>query len=313
MKAHIVVVGSLNMDLVVRTRQLPVPGETVLADGGLTRHPGGKGANQAVAAARLGARVAMVGRVGTDPYGAELVEGLIAEGIDTRHIVRDLECATGIALITVDESGQNSIVVASGANGRLTEVDVEAAHGLIEGADVVLLQLETPLPVVASAAGWARSRGVMVILNPAPAQPLPPALLSDVDVLIPNESEVATLSRAEGAPECDVEAFARMMPGKLIVTRGDRGALLYGEGETRSFSAYPVRAVDTTAAGDAFVAGIAVSLAEGSSFDDAVRFASAAGACAVTRPGAQPSLPDRMAVERMMAGHNPSRKPCDPR
>ena len=304
MPARVTVVGSLNMDLVVRAPRIPRPGETIIG-GEFRTVPGGKGANQAVAAARLGAQVAMVGRVGGDAFGGLLLENLAAAGVDHTFVTRDVEAATGVALIEVDDAGQNSIVVVSGANMRLAPADVEAAAAAIGVADVLLLQLESPLETVTRAAQVAHARGVTVILNPAPARPVPAGLLGLVDVLIPNESETALLT---GLPVGDQEeaqaaaaALRRMGVATVILTLGERGALLAYEGGAELFPAFDVTPVDTTAAGDAFVGGLAVALAEGRPLREAVRWGNAAGALATTRLGAQPSLPTRQALDDMLA------------
>jgi len=304
MPARVTVVGSLNMDLVVRAPRIPRPGETIIG-GEFRTVPGGKGANQAVAAARLGAQVTMVGRVGGDAFGGLLLDNLAAAGVDHTFVARDVEAATGVALIEVDDAGQNSIVVVSGANMRLAPADVEAAAATIGVADVLLLQLESPLETVTRAAQVAHAQGVTVILNPAPARPVPDGLLGLVDVLIPNESETALLT---GLPVGDQEeaqaaatALHRTGVATVILTLGGQGALLAHEGGVELFPAFDVTPVDTTAAGDAFVGGLAVALAEGRPLQEAVRWGNAAGALATTRLGAQPSLPTRQALEKMLA------------
>ena len=303
MTAHVAVVGSLNMDLVARAPRIPQPGETIIGRDFHTL-PGGKGANQAVAAARLGAKVAMVGRVGGDAFARPLLDNLAAAGVDHTFVVQDPGAATGVALIVVDAAGQNSIVVASGANMRLSPADVEAAETAIASADVLLLQLETPLQTATRAAQLAHAHGVTVILNPAPAQPLPPALLSLVDVLVPNESETALLTGLPIDSRARVEAAAGALResgvGAVILTLGERGALLAQAGGTQAFPAFMVTAVDTTAAGDAFMGGLAVALAEGQSLAEGIRWGNAAGALAATQLGAQPSLPTRRAVEKLL-------------
>ena len=305
MTAHVTVVGSLNMDLVVRAPRIPEPGETIIG-GEFRTVPGGKGANQAVAAARLGAQVAMVGRVGGDAFGGLLLDNLAAAGVDHTFVARDAEAATGVALIEVDDAGQNSIVVVSGANMRLAPVDVEAAAAAIGVADVLLLQLESPLETVTRAAQVAHAQGVTVILNPAPARPVPDGLLGLVDVLIPNESETALLTGLPVGGQEETEAAAaalrRMGVATVILTLGGRGALLAHAGGVELFPAFDVTPVDTTAAGDAFVGGLAVALAEGRPLQEAVRWGNAAGALATMTLGAQPSLPTRQALERMLAG-----------
>jgi len=301
---HIVVVGSLNMDLVVRTPHMPAPGETVLGDDFQTI-PGGKGANQAVAAARQGARVSMVGRVGQDAFGRALLDNLQAEGIDVSHVLVDDVAPSGVALITVDDSGQNSIVVASGANWRLTVEDAEKALAEIGAFDVLVMQLESPLLVVEAAARLAREQGARVVLNPAPAQALPTDLLALVDVLIPNESEtslltglpVETVSQAEDA----AQALLDQGVGAVVLTLGSRGSLVIEPGRKAAhLSPHTVEVVDTTAAGDAFVAGFATRWAEGANLVEAARWGNAAGALAVTKMGAQPSAPSRVDVERLL-------------
>jgi ribokinase len=312
MTAHLTVVGSLNMDLVVRAPRIPQPGETIIGSGFHTV-PGGKGANQAVAAARLGAHVSLVGRVGQDAFGHPLLESLASDSVDQTFVIQDPHAPTGVALIVVDDSGQNSIVVASGANMRLSPADVEAAEGAIADTDVVLMQLESPLETVTRAAEIAHAHGVPVILNPAPARPLPPSLLSLVDVLIPNESETALLTHMPVADPAQAQAAAAALlelgVGTVILTLGERGALLARPGtathaggeRSRTIPAFEVAPVDTTAAGDAFVGGFAVALAEGKALLDAVRWGNAAGALATTRMGAQPSLPTRQAVEDLLS------------
>ncbi|MFQ5400359.1 MAG: ribokinase [Anaerolineae bacterium] len=304
MGAKIVVVGSLNMDLICRAPHIPAPGETVLGQQFSTA-AGGKGANQAVAAARLGAQVAMVGRVGGDLFADQLLDNLTAAKVNHTHVLRDKQATSGVALIVVDEAGQNSIVVAPGANARLTPANVEAAEEAIKGVDLVLLQLEVPLDTVCRAAQIARQHGVKVILNPAPAQPLPDGLLALIDILIPNESETALLTGMPTGSQAEIEtAAARLRQsgiGTVILTMGERGALLAREGESIQFAPFvPAYVVDTTAAGDAFVGGFATALAEGKSIVDAVPWGNAAGSLAVTRLGAQPSLPTRAEVEALL-------------
>ncbi|GEM90638.1 ribokinase [Oceanithermus desulfurans] len=287
----VLVVGSLNMDLVVAVERHPKPGETVIG-GDLQRFPGGKGANQAVAAARLGARVRMVGRVGADAYGAELKRGLEAEGIETAEVA-EIEAPTGVALISVSADGQNAIVVSPGANARLRPEDLNPER--FAEAAVVVLQLETPLETVRRAAELGRAAGARVLLNAAPAQELPAELLAAVDVLVVNEFEAA---RVAGAPEPETPeealALARELARRVplaVVTLGARGLVWAGTEGEGALPAFKVKPVDTTAAGDAFVGGLAAALAAGEPLEAALRFASAAGALAATRPGAQPSLP----------------------
>ena len=299
MAGHIVVVGSLNMDLVVRSPRHPQPGETLLGAEFRT-FPGGKGANQAVAAARLGGHVKLIGRVGADAFGDALLETCTRDGVDTRHVERLEDAPTGVALITVDDAGQNTIVVVPGANGKLSPPDLLAAAPAFEGASVVVMQLEVPLLTVIYAADLARRHGARVVLNPAPAQPLSATGLEQVDVLIPNQSEAALLTGCASASD----AARRLMASgvcSVIVTMGEGGVLI-AEGETAThLPAHRVSVVDTTAAGDAFVGAFAVALAEGRTVREAAAWGNAAGALAVTRAGAQPSLPTRVELERFLA------------
>jgi ribokinase len=305
MTARVAVAGSLNMDLVVRAPRIPQPGETIIGSD-FRNVPGGKGANQAVAAARLGAEVSMVGRVGHDTFAESLLENLAADGVDHAYVTRDPKAATGVALIVVDDTGENSIVVASGANARFSPADVDLAEEALVNADVLLLQLESPLETVRRAAELARAHGAKVLLNPAPARDLPDGLLSLVDVLIPNETEAALLTdrsvRSEEHARGAAEALLASGVETVIVTLGEQGALLAREGTFTLVPAFQVEAVDTTAAGDAFVGGFAIALAEGRPLQEAVRWGNAAGALAATKMGAQPSLPTREALERLLEG-----------
>ncbi len=298
---NIVVVGSLNMDLVMRAPRIPRPGETVLG-GELDRYPGGKGANQAVACARLGSQVAMVGRVGDDPYGQRLLDSLQDSGVEVGPVTTDPEHETGVGVVLVDYGGANSILVASGANMALTPADVEAAEWVIAGADVVLLQLEIPLETVQRAADLGRSHGALVILNPAPAQPLPKELLQPVDLLIPNQDEASVLTGKPAGDREEAREAARALRDEgadtVILTMGGKGALLSDASGTDLLPAIAeVDPVDTTAAGDAFVGAMAVALGEGRSLLDAVGWANIVGGLATMKPGAQPSLPTRDEVE----------------
>jgi len=294
--ANITVVGSLNMDLVVRTPRIPRPGETIIGSDFHTI-PGGKGANQAVAAAKLQARVSMVGRVGNDDFGRALLTNLSAVGINSDFVKIDPAAASGIALITVEDSGQNNIVLASGANMALTVQDIESAEERIAQSQIILLQLESPVAAVQAALRLAKKRGVTTVLNPAPAQPLPEELLRDVDILVPNESETSLLTglpvETPAQAEVAAEQLRRMGIGTVILTLGARGAFVSSARESGFFPSYPIKAVDTTAAGDAFLGGFAVALAEGSSLVEATRRGNAAGALAATKLGAQPSMPTR--------------------
>ncbi|MFQ5553873.1 MAG: ribokinase [Acidimicrobiia bacterium] len=288
----VAVVGSLNRDITVRVARHPALGETVLGQSHVTG-TGGKGANQAMAAARLGAAVAMVGRVGDDEAGRALRAALEHEAVDAHHIAVDPDAGTGLALITLDDAAENAIVVSPGANGSVDAGDVEAAGDLIVSAAVVLVQLEVPVGAVLTAAGMARGH---VVLNPAPAQRLPDALLERVTVLVPNRTELATLAGATEAATTDEaadQARSLGLPAAIAVTLGADGALFVTPGEIGHVPAPPVAAVDTTGAGDAFCGALAAMLAGGAALDEAVRWAVHAGALATTRIGAQAALPTR--------------------
>ncbi len=305
--ARIIVVGSANVDFVVQTPHIPRPGETVLGRD-FSMVMGGKGANQAVGAVRLNASVTFVARVGSDVFGDQCLEAYQSEGIDTTFITRDAEQATGVALIAVAGDGENSITVASGANMRVTPEHVYAAVSAFEDADILLMQLEVPLATVFTASKLAREKGMRVILNPAPAQALPADLLGYIDVITPNRIELAQLI---GKPEAEVrampdEALAHaalsLGPSSAVITLGAEGALAAGSWGWVRVPAFSITPVDTTAAGDAFNAGLAVALAQGDrALDEAVRYASACGALAATKSGAQPSLPRAADVEAFMA------------
>lgn len=304
MSKKILVVGSLNMDLVVRAQRHPQVGETILGSQFQT-FSGGKGANQAVAAVRLGATVQMIGKVGGDAFGDILLSNVSSDGVDTNYISRDARAATGVALITVSEDGQNTIVVASGANSSLTPQDIRAAEPAFRGAGALVMQLEIPLPAVSAAMELARKHNVPIILNPAPAQALPAEILAGVDYLLPNQTELAILS--DNAPTME-EALQRMQAKNvrcLIVTLGDAGSLVIKNGQRSMQPAYQVHSIDSVGAGDAFIGAFAVALNEGRSLEDAVRWGNAAGAITVTRRGAQPSLPTRQELEKFLA-ENPS-------
>jgi ribokinase len=302
MKPKIVVIGSANTDMVVQVDHLPQAGETVLGDHFMTAQ-GGKGANQAVAAARLGAEVTFVARLGMDSFGAQSVAAYQAEGINTDFIIRDGEAPSGAALIMVNQSAENIIAVASGANARLSPEDILAAEDVIAAAQYVLLQLEIPIHTVEAAVKLAKQHGVRVILNPAPAVQLPPALLKSVDVLTPNENEAAILAGETSAADAkDAASYLAMISGvqTLVVTLGARGAYIIHHGKRIDVPPHPVKAIDTTAAGDAFNGALAVALARGEVLADSVRFANAAGALTTTKRGAQPSLPLLAEVEAFL-------------
>ena len=306
---RIVVVGSANVDFVVQTPHIPQPGETVLGRN-FVMAMGGKGANQAVAAARLGAEVVFVARVGQDVFGDQCLDAYRREGIVTDYVTRDAAEATGVALIAVSESGENSITVASGANMRLLPSYVESAGRVFEATDALVLQLEVPLETDIIAARLAREYGVRVILNPAPARALPAELLGLVDVITPNRIELAQLT---GKSEAEVGAMSDEQLAHLalglgvsgaVITLGAQGALAVGSWGRARVSPFAVAPVDTTAAGDAFNAGLAVALATGQkNLPDAAQYANACGALATTKFGAQPSLPRAAEVEALLTRH----------
>ncbi|SCZ26120.1 MULTISPECIES: ribokinase [unclassified Pseudomonas] len=300
MPAKVVVIGSLNMDLVTRAPRLPRGGETLIGES-FSTIPGGKGANQAVAAARLGAEVSMVGCVGNDAYGEQLRGGLLAEGIDCLA-VSVVEGASGVALIVVDDNSQNAIVIVAGANGALTAEVLDSVDEVLQSADVIICQLEVPDATVGHALKRARELGKIVILNPAPAShTLPADWYACIDYLVPNESEAAVLSGlAVDSLETAEAAAAHLIAagaGKVIVTLGAQGLMFANGASFEHFPAPRVKAVDTTAAGDTFVGGFAAALASGKSEVDAIRFGQAAAALSVTRPGAQPSIPTLLEVQ----------------
>jgi len=301
--AKVVVVGSTNTDMTVRVPRLPTPGETVTG-GGFRVTGGGKGANQAVAAARAGAPVVFVTALGTDDIGDRAVESLAAEGIDLRF-VRRVAGASGIALILVDDAGENVIAVAPGANAELRPDDVAPLEAILEPGDAVLVQLEIPLPAVEAAVDLARRRHARLILNPAPARPLPDALLGAVSLLTPNEHEAATLAgvdaaAADGPARAAAALRARGVPDVLI-TLGAAGVYVAGPSGATHLPAFAVDAVDTTAAGDVFNGALAVALIERRPLVAAARFASAAAALSVTRPGARESAPFRAEIDAWLA------------
>ncbi|MFN0164901.1 MAG: ribokinase [Bryobacteraceae bacterium] len=295
---RIVVVGSLNMDFVVQVEHLPSPGETVLGRG-FQMIPGGKGANQAYAAARLGGSVAMIGRVGYDLFADHLKASLSSAGVDVSAVHASRGEPTGVALIWVDRLGQNSIVVAAGANGDLGTGDVEAMRSVFRGAGWALLQLESPIQTVEAALGVARQEGLRTVLDPAPAQPLRRELFEHVDILTPNESEALLLLGRPPArvsvEDCPgLSSQLRSLGCRTVILKlGDRGCYVESDEISRHIPSFPVEAVDSTAAGDTFNAALAVALCEGQPMDQAARFANAAAAISVTRMGAQASAPGR--------------------
>jgi ribokinase len=310
-RPRICVVGSINVDLVVRCARLPRPGETISARD-VTEVPGGKGANQAVAAARLGADVTMVARVGDDAFGERLRNGLRENAVVVDRVLTTPDCASGVAIVAVEDSGENAIVIVPGANGRLTPADVMASPDLVREADMVLVQLEVPLETTIAAIQLAREYGTPVILDPAPApalgdkrDPLLAELLK-VEVACPNEAEALALTNVRIETIADAEQAACCLrslgPKYGIVTLGARGAVVC-EPDSRPalVPAFDIDAIDTTAAGDAFAAALAVQLAQKAPIPDAVRFACAAGAFAASRRGAQPAMPTQSDVVALIA------------
>lgn len=291
----ILVIGSSNTDMTAKTAELPRPGETVLG-GVFTMGAGGKGANQAVAAQRLGGKVKFICKVGKDMFGDNSIAQYEKEGLDTSGILRS-NLPSGVALIYVDSHAENCIVVASGANGDLTEEDIEKSRKDLEGCDILLLQLESPIPSVLKAAKIAHQAGKTVVLNPAPACPLPEELFRSIDLFIPNETELSTFSGIEVKDVESAEKAAAAMQakgvGKLIVTMGSKGALICEGGPSVFVPAHKVKAVDTTAAGDTFCGALCVAISEGKTLKEAAEFACAASALTVQKMGAQNSIPYR--------------------
>lgn len=299
----IVVVGSLNMDMVVRTNRAPEAGETLMGQA-FALSPGGKGANQAVAAARLGAKVTMIGRVGKDTFGTEMLEVIGREGIDIEHISTSETQATGVASIVLEESGENRIIVVSGANIDLTVEDIQALESVISQAEMVVIQLEMDLAMSEQAVAIAHRHGIPVILNPAPARKLKDDMLSQVTYLTPNETEAGILSgmTVDSVEAAEEAASILLQKGvqNVIVTLGSKGALIVNAEGTKTISGFPVQAVDTVAAGDSFNGALAQQLVLGKSLEEAVSFANAVGALAVGKEGAIPSLPHLSEVEQFL-------------
>ncbi len=303
MSIPIVVLGSSNTDMIVKIDHIPKPGETVIG-GEFSTAPGGKGANQAVAAARAGGNVTFISRVGADDFGQAAVEGYIRDGIDVGHVLRDSDAPSGVALIFVDKNGENSIAVASGANARVSSEDVRKAQDVIAAAGMLLMQLEIPLDAVRVAAEIAHDCGIRAILNPAPAQPLNDDLLGKISILTPNESETEILTGIQVRNEADAARAAETLRARsvdtVIITLGSRGAFISSDEFTGYAPCFSVECVDATAAGDVFNGALAAALTEGKEIREAVRFACAAAAISVTRMGAQPSAPKREEIEAFL-------------
>lgn len=299
----ITVVGSIHMDFFILLEHLPIPGETVLGKR-FVMQPGGKGANQAVAAARLGAKTYMVGRVGNDIFANEVIENFKRNNVKVDYVKRDPETHTGVAFIFVDAKGENMIAVASGADARVSPSDVDDAMDIISKSDVLLLQLEIPIETVVYAARKAYENNVKVILNPAPARSLPEEIFKYIYILTPNRVEAQMLSNVEIRSTEDVLKAARVLMSKgvksIVVTLGAEGALLISGDREIHIPAFKVKPVDTTGAGDAFNAALAVAIAEGKSLEEAVRWANAAAAIKITRVGAQAGLPYRKDLKEFL-------------
>lgn len=313
-RPRIAVVGSMNMDLVIRCSRLPRPGETVLASAA-TEVCGGKGANQAVAAARAGGDVAMIARVGHDAFADRLIANLSRCGIDAKSVQMSSQCSSGIAIVAVEDSGQNSITVVPGANGLLTPEDVRKHQSVIQSASILVVQLEVPMETVAEAIRIARSRQIPIILDPAPAPELWPGMLcsaaerdrplAGISLVCPNESEAARLTGVSVTTLVEAETAARILHGQgaeaVAITLAERGVLLFDGTMARHIPPFVVTPIDTTAAGDAFAGALAVRWVESQNLDEAIRFATAAGALATTRHGAQPAMATRDEIESLLA------------
>ena len=303
-KPRILVVGSINMDLVVRTPHMPAPGETVLG-GGFVTSPGGKGANQAVAIARLGGDCRFIGRVGQDAFGQQLLAGMQAEHIDCTHVMPTPDASTGVAIIVVDSHGENAIVVASGANHLVSPDDVFSAGSAFEQAQVVVLQLELPLPTVRAAIQLARRHGCKIILDPAPAQANLPTELCEVDVISPNVTEAELITGHRSVDETTDKLVATELIGRgaaaAVLKLGSRGSMVVtADGHFYTVWPYKVSVVDTTAAGDAFTGALSVALGQGKHMRQAAQFANAAGALACSSMGAQSAMPNLDQVNLLM-------------
>jgi len=299
---QIVVIGSSNTDMVVKSDRIPIPGETILG-GEFMMTDGGKGANQAVAVARLGGKITFVARIGKDMFGDNAINEYKEYGIDTSHIARD-ETSSGIALIMVDSNAENCISVASGANAKLSKADVDAAQTNITNAEILLMQMEIPMDVICYAAEMAEKKGVKVILNPAPATPLPSRLYKSLYIITPNRTEAEILSGIQVDSLDTAKEAARLIADKgvntVVITLGSDGSLILLDNEYYHIPARKVKAIDTTAAGDVFNGAMCVALSEGKSVIEAVKFATIASSISVTRMGAQSSIPLRTEVDALI-------------
>jgi len=304
MSDSIVVIGSSNTDMVLKLNKIPRAGETVIGGTFFTAQ-GGKGANQAVAAAKCGGNVSFIAKIGCDLFGDNSIKGYQENGVDVKHIIRNQNTPSGIALIFVDGKGENAIGVASGANASLSREDIHSKRDVISNAAVLLMQLEIPLDSIIAAAEIAHGKKIRIILNPAPSQQLPDHLLSKISIITPNETEAEQLTGIRVVNEEDALNAGEVLLKKgvecAIITLGSKGAIIVTNDFFEVMSSFKVKAVDTTAAGDTFNGALAVELAKGNTIRDAIRFANAAAALSVTRIGAQSSIPSRIEVERLLS------------
>jgi len=307
--SKIIVIGSSNTDMIVKVPRIPAPGETILG-GKFVKAAGGKGANQAVAAARSGGEVTFIANTGDDNFGKEAIEGFKNEGINTDHIFVDNETPSGVALIFVGEDGENSIAVASGANGTLTPSQIDQIEHIIADGNILLAQLETPLETVEQAIKIANEHGIKVILNPAPAQSLSDDLLKRIDILTPNQSEAELLTGTKVVDEQNAKEASSSLISKgvktVILTLGSDGAFLMSKDVQKMIPGFKVDAEDTTAAGDTFNGALAVGLADGKTIEGAITWAHAAAALAVTKMGAQPSIPNHNEILEFLSDRSES-------
>src|SRR6056297_1037398 len=302
--SKIIVIGSSNTDMIVKVPRIPTPGETILG-GKFIKAAGGKGANQAVAAARSGGEVTFIANIGEDSLGKEAIEGFKKEGINTDYIFVDQEAPSGVALIFVGDDGENSIAVASGANATLAPSNINQIDQVIAKGDILLTQLETPLETIEAAVNFAKRYGVKVILNPAPAQKLNDELLKQVDILTPNQSEAELLTGIKVQDESSAEKAAEILRSRgveaVIITLGAEGAFVMTQQIQKIIPGFRVQAEDTTAAGDTFNGALAVGLADGKKFEEAVVWAHAAAALSVTMLGAQSSIPSNLEIREFLS------------
>ncbi len=309
--SKIIVVGSSNTDMIVKVPRIPAPGETILG-GKFVKAAGGKGANQAVSAARSGGNVTFVANTGNDNFGKEAIDGFKQEGINTDYIFVDKKTPSGVALIFVGEDGENSIAVASGANGTLTPSQIGKINKVISDGDILLTQLETPLETIEEAIKIANENGVTVILNPAPAQPLSDDLLKRIDILTPNQPEAELLTGIKIEDTESAQKAASHLQSKgvktVILTLGSEGAFVMSEDVQKVIPGFTVDPEDTTAAGDTFNGALAVGLADGRSVEEAVQWAHAAAAISVTKMGAQPSIPNQEEIHNFISKASKKKK-----